>query len=388
MIKLRDIVKEIIDGYQIYCDLDGVLADFDTQFKNISGGVDPKKYEDTYGSDKFWKLIGSKGINYWSDMPLMQDATKLWNTIKRYNPQILTAIPQSRKNATTGKHIWVAKHLGQNVKVNAVMRSEKQQFANAKAILIDDKLKNIQEWEQAGGIGIHHKNANSTIAQLKRIKLNEMETVHAGERYATRFETQPEMTSIERVELNRRYDALKNVASQFKEAAIMLFGLDRIIFLHPERGINVPLEARESNGDTVWAVIRDGKIATIFARRSDQGFDYWQDITRGDVKKENIWYMTDRLVLKKLRYSPKERVKNVVDRKTDFAHNYSVNEDTGGATMNLQDMAKHNRKLKKLKTWLSKQGDRMLPYPNLKKTVMGVPWKQLIKTNKKGYRPK
>jgi hypothetical protein len=34
--------------------------------------------------------------------------------------------------------------------------------------LIDDYLKNIKEWEAAGGIGIHHTSPNNTISQLKR----------------------------------------------------------------------------------------------------------------------------------------------------------------------------------------------------------------------------
>jgi len=36
-------------------------------------------------------------------------------------------------------------------------------------ILIDDHIGNIREWENAGGIGVHHINANSTINDLKKI---------------------------------------------------------------------------------------------------------------------------------------------------------------------------------------------------------------------------
>ena len=36
-------------------------------------------------------------------------------------------------------------------------------------ILIDDHIGNIREWESAGGIGVHHINANSTINDLKKI---------------------------------------------------------------------------------------------------------------------------------------------------------------------------------------------------------------------------
>ena len=36
-------------------------------------------------------------------------------------------------------------------------------------VLIDDHLGNIKEWEGAGGIGVHHTSADSTINDLKRI---------------------------------------------------------------------------------------------------------------------------------------------------------------------------------------------------------------------------
>jgi hypothetical protein len=51
------------------------------------------------------------------------------------------------------------------------MRADKQKYATTNGkpnILIDDYIKNIKEWENAGGIGIHHLSPTQTIAQLKR----------------------------------------------------------------------------------------------------------------------------------------------------------------------------------------------------------------------------
>jgi len=55
--------------------------------------------------------------------------------------------------------------------VHLVMRADKQKYATTGGkpnILIDDYIKNIKEWENAGGIGIHHLSPTQTIAQLKR----------------------------------------------------------------------------------------------------------------------------------------------------------------------------------------------------------------------------
>ena len=35
--------------------------------------------------------------------------------------------------------------------------------------LIDDYIKNIKEWEEKGGIGIHHTSVPKTINDLKRL---------------------------------------------------------------------------------------------------------------------------------------------------------------------------------------------------------------------------
>ena len=45
----------------------------------------------------------------------------------------------------------------------------KKDHAGENRILIDDTAKNIADWEAAGGIGILHTDASSTIAKLKEI---------------------------------------------------------------------------------------------------------------------------------------------------------------------------------------------------------------------------
>ena len=56
-------------------------------------------------------------------------------------------------------------------KINLVRRKEKKLFARKgnPSILIDDYEKNVREFINAGGKGIHHTNTSKTIAQLKRL---------------------------------------------------------------------------------------------------------------------------------------------------------------------------------------------------------------------------
>ena len=48
---------------------------------------------------------------------------------------------------------------------------QKKDYANENSILIDDRSKNIDQWRAAGGIGILHTDAASTIEKLKELGL-------------------------------------------------------------------------------------------------------------------------------------------------------------------------------------------------------------------------
>jgi hypothetical protein len=54
-----------------------------------------------------------------------------------------------------------------------VKREAKKAFAKTKDgrpnVLIDDYIKNIKEWESAGGMGIRHTNVSKTLAELKEL---------------------------------------------------------------------------------------------------------------------------------------------------------------------------------------------------------------------------
>jgi len=168
MIKLTKILKEIQQKYKIYCDMDGVLTDFDYQLKTMLNINNGREYEKKHGPEKFWELIDSKGLNFWSKMPWMKDGKKLWSYIKDKNTEILSAPAKTIPDSKTGKISWVNGNLG-SVKLNLKSADTKKEFAKPNHILIDDYEKNIKAWKSAGGIGILHTSASNTIKQLKKI---------------------------------------------------------------------------------------------------------------------------------------------------------------------------------------------------------------------------
>lgn len=163
MIKLKEIFDQL--NYKIYCDMDGVIADFDNRFKEYSG-YSPKYFKDMWGVDEFWKIIDEGGVEFWSYMDWMPDGRELWAFIKSYKPSLLSA-PSREESSREGKKIWVQREIpGTELLLSPAY--EKQKYANPKSILIDDRESNIYEWKNAGGIGIFHTSAQSSIKELKK----------------------------------------------------------------------------------------------------------------------------------------------------------------------------------------------------------------------------
>lgn len=152
----------------IFCDLDGVLADFDQGFIDVMG----KPIDTCLPGDKkiFWSRIASKS-DYWFGLPPKEDYLELWDNIKEYNPIILTGAPYSGfRNAEQGKTLWCKSHLEENVQVAVVITKDKPKYLNAPGdILIDDNEKNCKAWEEAGGVAILHTSARDTIKRLGEI---------------------------------------------------------------------------------------------------------------------------------------------------------------------------------------------------------------------------
>ena len=157
-----------VPQYKIYCDMDGVLTNFEARFEHYSG-MHPKVYENTYGTEAFWTLIDQKvGIKFWSGMDWMPQGQLLWKFIEPYRPKLLTS-PSRDNNSRLGKNLWVKENFLVPPKTIFAYSKDKRRYAAPDAILIDDKKSNIREWIQDGGIGIRCKNGDS-IAVIQELQ--------------------------------------------------------------------------------------------------------------------------------------------------------------------------------------------------------------------------
>lgn len=156
--------------YKIYCDMDGVLTNFEARFEHFTG-MNPQEYEGRYGTEQFWHLIDTQiGVKFWVGMDWMPQGQKLWDFISPYQPDILTS-PSRHETSRLGKNLWVRNNVEPKPKVIFAYSADKQRYSREGAILIDDKKSNINEWAAKGGIAIRCKDGNvdHVITELKKL---------------------------------------------------------------------------------------------------------------------------------------------------------------------------------------------------------------------------
>lgn len=193
---MRKIIKtfDTFSGlnFQVFLDMDGVLTDFNGNFKAIKKNKNDLTFEDyekTYGKFSGWRIVDEEGITWWSHMPWKEDGKELWDYMKDFEPVILSA-PSRNPMSARGKVIWVNREL--ELGIESATRSPKihkwsedsrmilsaQKYLFTKrypnSILIDDTKNKIRDWRANGGIGILHTDTKSTIEQFEEI-INNLE---------------------------------------------------------------------------------------------------------------------------------------------------------------------------------------------------------------------
>lgn len=163
--------------FNIFCDMDGVLCDFEAQFDHYYG-VTPSEYRKEKGAAIMKNAIDDIGIDFWSKMPWFPGGQRLWSYISNYNANILSS-PSNFKYAVQGKLLWIKNNL--NPKPQKILFEQSGNKQNVlsglsrdkikTSILIDDFYTNVKPWQESGGIGITHKDIVKTISILQKFGL-------------------------------------------------------------------------------------------------------------------------------------------------------------------------------------------------------------------------
>ena len=151
----------------IYLDMDGVIVNLMKGADAVVGGSFAR-----FDSDERWaKINNTKG--FWANLDWMPNAKRLYKFVERYDTYILSAYSGRDPSSKNGKMKWLGKNTNfKSSKIKLVKRAQKKSYATTNGepnILIDDYIKNIQEWEAKGGIGIRHTDVGKTINKLKSL---------------------------------------------------------------------------------------------------------------------------------------------------------------------------------------------------------------------------
>jgi hypothetical protein len=149
--------------------MDGVLANFDKEYKQYNPNTEDQK--------KFRSSVLDHHI--FEKLDFMPDTQQLLDHVAKLrdiNIEILTSMgthdPFQAFEAKKQKLKWLNDH---NIpyKANFVhSKQEKANYAGSTSILIDDSIGCINPYIAAGGRGILHKNATDTIKELNSILMS------------------------------------------------------------------------------------------------------------------------------------------------------------------------------------------------------------------------
>jgi hypothetical protein len=185
---------------QIFCDLDGVLVDFERGVVELMG-----KKPSQINPKAMWAAIGKRS-HFYRDLEWTADGNELWEAIRHLRPNILTGVPNVR-GASRDKFEWCKrelcvevawcdmaaqgkKHVPVAIPASCVQSSNavctvitcwsvhkhkecksKEHYDECEIgdILIDDRPEKLRDaWEQKGGFFVHHTSTAETLRILRQ----------------------------------------------------------------------------------------------------------------------------------------------------------------------------------------------------------------------------
>jgi hypothetical protein len=182
---------------RIFCDLDGVLVDFEQGVVELTGRKPGNS------NTRMWPAI-SKKSNFYRHLAWTSDGNELWEAIRHLKPNILTGVSRG-PGVSQDKFEWCKRELCVEVRwrdmaagqrkhalVPHAGHSTRRNEADDNAvytvitcwsankhcechrgdILIDDRPEKLQDaWERKGGIFIHHTSTAETLRILRDLKI-------------------------------------------------------------------------------------------------------------------------------------------------------------------------------------------------------------------------
>lgn len=135
---------------RIYLDMDGVIADFDKAFKNLTG-QEPKDFEEKHGQVAFWSEI-YETRNFFLNMPAFDYLAEMVGILSGMCQKLVILSSPSKTNESlciAEKRAWLDRNIG--IWQPAIFERDKHIYSRQGCLLIDDTQKKVDKFNQGEG---------------------------------------------------------------------------------------------------------------------------------------------------------------------------------------------------------------------------------------------
>lgn len=157
----KDLIRAT-ENTKIYLDMDGVLADFFTEYAKLAG-IKSGNYRDIPPAKADPTLDKMVGTDFFARLPMFPTAPRLIQMVLSYVPNYnicSSPLRGDHENSGRWKKVWIQKHLSPQP-AEIIITGQKERHAvnpdGSPNILIDDRGTNIVAWRARGGIGIKYQ---------------------------------------------------------------------------------------------------------------------------------------------------------------------------------------------------------------------------------------
>ena len=157
--------------------MDGVLVNWNGGVERLLGMPIEKVLEQYPDKQDRYGRIVAKDPDFYQNLEWLPEGKRLWEYLQPLHPALLTAYSRYVPRGAELKRSWALRELGLPAeRVFAYMNKwEKKGHAvnrdGSPNVLIDDEPNNIEEWREAGGIGILHTGVDETVVELRKLGL-------------------------------------------------------------------------------------------------------------------------------------------------------------------------------------------------------------------------
>ena len=220
--RLHEISQKTKYRPEVFLDMDGVLADFFSEYAVLAGLPPGSSYREIPPAKSDPTLNKMIGTDFFYRLPKFRTAdTLVAMVVKFFGGYNICSSPLrgDHENSGVQKTRWIQQHLNPQPK-HIYIESRKERYAvqpdGTPNILIDDRKDNIIRWEAAGGVGIKYQ-ADEDGLDVIAAGLRRAMEIYKGRRDQDRLPLTPSLDRGAPVATGQDQEIKESTASEHEE---------------------------------------------------------------------------------------------------------------------------------------------------------------------------